>query len=276
MNRVAIAGVGLIGGSFALGLRKAGFLGELTGISSPSTIQAAIARGVITRGTTLEEAAASADVIYLAQPIDQILRTLERLGPIAHSGCLITDAGSTKSLIDAKANECLRFATFLGGHPLAGKEQRGVEHADGDLFRHRPYVLTPSSKPSAIAEQLRKWLTQMGASIVDMTPQHHDKTVALTSHLPQLLSTTLAISLAHSGEDSVTRIFGPGLIDMTRLALSTPDLWTSILETNRPSVLEALRLFQNELSQVVTLFESGDITQLFATAADFSRKIRKA
>lgn len=275
MNRVAIAGVGLIGGSFALALRKAGFAGELTGISSASTIQAAVARGVIARGTTLEEAAESADVIYLAQPIDQILRTLEVLGPMAHSGCLITDAGSTKSLIDEKARECLRFATFLGGHPMAGKEQRGVGHADADLFRNRPYVLTPPSRTGANAEQFRGWLAGIGAQIVDMSPQQHDKTVALTSHLPQLLSTTLAATLAHSGEDSVARIFGPGLIDMTRLALSAPDLWASILETNRHSVLEGLRLFQKELCQAVTSLESGDIAPLFVNAANFSRKIRE-
>jgi prephenate dehydrogenase len=275
MERIAIAGVGLIGGSFALALRKAGFAGEIIGISSASTIQTAVARGIISRGTTLEDAASSADLIYLAQPIDQILRTLELLGPTAHSGCLITDAGSTKSLIDEKARECFRSATFLGGHPMAGKEQRGVEHAEADLFRNRPYVLTPPSRPDGQAEEFREWLTRVGAQIVDMTPQQHDKTVALTSHLPQLLSTTLAATLAHSGEDSVGRIFGPGLIDMTRLALSTPALWASILETNRPAVLEGLRLFQKELCQAVSSLESGDITQLFVNAADFSRKIRE-
>jgi len=275
MDRVAIAGVGLIGGSFALALRKAGFAGEIIGISSASTIQAAVARGAISRGTTLEEAAESADVIYLAQPIDQILRTLELLGPMAHSECLITDAGSTKSVIDEKARECLRSATFVGGHPMAGKEQRGVENADADLFRNRAYVLTPPSRPGANAEQFRGWLKRIGAQIVDMTPQLHDKTVALTSHLPQLLSTTLAATLAHSGEDSVARIFGPGLIDMTRLALSVPDLWTSILESNRPFVLDGLRLFQKELCQAVSALESGDITPLFVNAANFSRKIRE-
>src|SRR3954452_21242687 len=168
MKTVAIAGVGLIGGSFALALRKAGFDGELLGISSASTIESAIAAGAITRGITLEAAAERADLIYLAQPIDQILCTLEALGPLAHPDCLITDAGSTKSVIDEKAKRSLQFATFLGGHPMAGKEQRGMAHADPELFRNRPYVLTPPSRSSGKVDHFREWLTKIGARLIDM------------------------------------------------------------------------------------------------------------
>jgi prephenate dehydrogenase len=274
MEKVAIAGVGLIGGSFALALRNAGFQGEIIGISSRATIEAALARSVITRGATLEEAAERADIIYLAQPIDQILNTLELLGPIARPGCLITDAGSTKSVIDQKARECLRFASFLGGHPMAGKEQRGVAHADPDLFLGRPYVLTPLLRPHAFAGEFRSWLVRMGAEIIEMTAARHDKTVALTSHLPQVLSTTLAATLANSGDDAVSQIFGAGLVDMTRLALSAPELWSSILESNRPAVLAALKLFQKELCYAISSVESGDINGLFIRAAVFAKELR--
>jgi prephenate dehydrogenase len=274
METIAIAGVGLIGASFAMALRKAGFAGSLLGISSPRTIDAAVAAGVISRGVTLEKAAEQADIIYLAQPIEQIFRTLEVLGPLARPECLITDAGSTKSLIAAKAKACIRSASFLGGHPLAGKERRGMEHADPELFRDRPYVLTPPSRPTVHIGQFRLWLTKIGARIVEMTPEQHDRTVALTSHLPQLLSTTLAATLADSDEEAVGRIFGPGLIDMTRLALSAPELWMSVLETNKFAVLEGLRLFQNKLEEATAALESGDITPLFSRAARFSAKIR--
>jgi prephenate dehydrogenase len=278
METLAIVGVGLIGGSFALALRKAGFAGEILGVSSKRTIDAALAAGVISRGASLEEAARCADVLYLAQPIDQILRTLEVLGPLAGPACLITDAGSTKSLIVAKAVACIRSASFIGGHPMAGKEQRGVEHADAGLFRSRPYVLTPISTqttpPNSNCNEFRLWLTKIGARIIEMTPERHDRIVALTSHVPQLLSTTLAASLDESGDDAVTQVFGPGLMDMTRLALSVPELWMSVLETNKLAVLEGLRIFQNNLAATITALESGDINPIFARAARFAAKIR--
>lgn len=167
MKTVAIAGVGLIGGSFGLALRKAGFSGEILGVSSEAAIEAGIQMGAITRSATLQEAAAEADLIYLAQPVDRILETLAALGPLARSGCLITDAGSTKTAIVRKAEECIRSASFVGGHPLAGKEQRGAEAADADLFRERIYVLTPSGAETGLLDMFRSWLARIGARIVE-------------------------------------------------------------------------------------------------------------
>lgn len=129
MNTVAIVGVGLIGGSFALALRKAGFIGEILGVSSQAAIETACALGAVDRGVPLEEAA-QADLIYLAQPVDRILRTVATLGAIAPPSCLITDAGSTKRAIVHQATAHVRAARFLGGHPMAGKERRGVEFAE--------------------------------------------------------------------------------------------------------------------------------------------------
>jgi prephenate dehydrogenase len=274
METLAIVGVGLIGGSFALAVRRAGFAGEILGVSSKRTIDAALAVGAISSGVTLEQAAECADVLYLAQPIDQILHTIEVLGPLARPECLITDAGSTKSLIAAKAAECIRSASFIGGHPMAGKEQRGVEHADADLFRGRPYVLTPTLHPNSNSDEFRLWLVKIGSRIIEMIPERHDRVVALTSHVPQLLSTTLAASLADAGDDAVTQVFGPGLIDMTRLALSAPEVWMSVLETNKLAVLEGLRIFQNELAATMVALESGDVNRLFTHAERFATKIR--
>jgi prephenate dehydrogenase len=185
MNTVAIVGVGLIGGSFGLAIRQAGFNGEIIGVSSQPAIDAGLRSGAISSSAALEQAAARADLIYLAQPVDRILHTLEQLASRAPARCLITDAGSTKTAIVRKAAECLHSATFIGGHPMAGKEQRGAAAADAELFRNRPYVLTPDGPESPASRNLRSWLDLIGAVTIDMSAEEHDATVAFTSHLPQ-------------------------------------------------------------------------------------------
>ncbi|MGA8026330.1 MAG: prephenate dehydrogenase/arogenate dehydrogenase family protein [Bryobacteraceae bacterium] len=276
MKTVAIVGVGLIGGSFGLALRKAGFTGELLGVSSPAAIEAAIQRGAISRSARLDEAASAAELIYLAQPVDRILQTLEALGRLTRSDTLITDAGSTKAAIVQKASESLRSGTFLGGHPMAGKEQRGVEAAEADLFRGRPYVLTPTSAETALATEFREWLARMGAEIIEMSPAEHDATVAFTSHLPQILSTALARTLAEQHNRHLTRAFGPGLLDMTRLALSPPDLWLSILATNQSNVLFAMDELLTALASIRRrIASSGDPRPILDSAAGFAASLRK-
>jgi prephenate dehydrogenase len=274
MKTVAIVGAGLIGGSFALAIRKAGFSGEIIGVSSPPAIAAALARGAISSSASLEEAAKRADLIYLAQPVDRILETLAKLGPLATPGCFVTDAGSTKSTIVRQAIASLRPGAFLGGHPLAGKEQRGAAAADADLFRDRPYVLTPLGPETPAATEFRSWLSRLGAKIIDMSPGEHDRTVALTSHLPQLVSTALASTLARQTNHHLDRVFGPGLVDMTRLALSPPDLWLSILATNQPAVVAALDSFITSLTTIRQELETGKLIDSFTSAAAFAAKLR--
>ncbi len=277
MKRVAIVGVGLIGTSFALALRATGFAGEIIGVSSPRSIQAGVAAGAISRGVSLEEAAEYADLIYLSQPIEQILSTLVKLGPLAPTGCLITDAGSTKGVITQTAHQHVRYATFLGGHPMAGKEQRGAEMADADLFRQRPYILTP---PEAITEavdttEFRLWLERIGAIVLDMDAESHDRTVAFTSHLPQLLSTALASTLAKQSDTDVSQVFGSGLVDMTRLALSSPDIWMSILSTNKEAISLAISEFTGVLKELQLHLRDDTLVDQFTYAANFARHIRK-
>lgn len=275
MNTVAIVGVGLIGGSFALALRAAGFKGEILGVSSPATLERARAMRAVDDGVTLGEAAARADLLYLAQPIEAILKTIEQLQPLVRPGCLVTDAGSTKTEIVDRADRYLPPGSFLGGHPLAGKEQRGVEHADASLFRGRPYVLTPPEQDLAAASEFRAWLTRMGAHVISMTPQEHDVTVSFTSHLPQILSTVLALSLGATERPYVTQAYGPGLLDMTRLALSTPEIWRSIITTNRRAISEALAAFKFALEQSEARLLAGDVEQIFREGARFAAEIRK-
>src|ERR1700758_1096001 len=232
MQTVAIVGVGLIGASFGLALREAGFAGSILGVSSPGAIEAGLSAGAISRQATLEEAAHVADLIYLAQPIDRILQTIVALGPMTRNECLVTDAGSTKREIVRKGQAFFPDGTFLGGHPMAGKEQRGAEAADGTLFSGRPYVLTPSTSMSERMRAFQHWLDLLGARTVVMSAEEHDNVVAFTSHLPQLLSTAISVTLAEQENLLVSEVFGPGLLDMTRLAMSSPEVWESVLDTN--------------------------------------------
>jgi len=280
MKTVAIVGVGLIGGSFALALRKAGFAGRILGVSSAPAIAAALERGVIDEPASLEQAAAQADLIYLAQPIRRILETLTQLDAWLRPEALVTDAGSTKAQIVETARRHIRKAQFLGGHPMAGKEKRGVEIADADLFAGRTYVLTPDGPrdlETPAAEQFLDWIRRIGGVPVVLEPAEHDKVVSLTSHLPQLASTALAATLARRlSAERHRAVAGPGLIDMTRLAMSPHDIWRDILETNREPVEAALDAYIEELRQIRASLTSERTAGEFELAGEFAQKIRRS
>jgi prephenate dehydrogenase len=264
MKAVGIIGVGLIGGSFGLALRKAGFKGPVLGVSSAPSIGQAVERGAIDRGATLEEAAGACDLLFLSQPISGILETLRKLDPLVRPEALVTDAGSTKQAIADEAARSLRRCAFLGGHPMAGKELRGVAAADADLFRGRPWVLTAD-----LDHPFRKWIAAFGAREIILDPARHDRLVAWSSHLPQLASTALASVLAERAPGAAT-IAGPGLLDSTRLAMSSFDLWRDILETNEAEVSMALDAYIEKLTALRRDFEGE-----FRKAAEFARAIRE-
>ena len=264
MKTAGIVGVGLIGGSFGLALRKAGFDGEILGVSSPRSIAEAERRGAIDRGVTLEEAAGSSDLLFLSQPIFGIIETLKKLDPLVRPDTLVTDAGSTKKVIVDEARRSLHRCAFLGGHPMAGKELRGVAAADPDLFRGRPWVLTAD-----FAHPLRKWIAAFGAREIILDPAEHDRLVAWSSHLPQLTSTALAAVIAELAPDAA-KVAGPGLMDSTRLAMSSFDLWRDILETNQTEVFAALDAYIGKLQSLHANFETE-----FAKGSAFAKLLRR-
>lgn len=277
METVAIFGVGLIGGSFALALKKAGFKGRIVGVSSPATVAAARACGAIDEALPAEEAARQADLIYLAQPISRILDTLPQLDAWVRPDALVTDAGSTKGAIVARAAETLTRCQFLGGHPLAGKEQRGVEHADPDLFRGRHYVLTPPAEdemqtPAAL--EFTGWLNRIGAQIHVTSGSAHDHVVAYISHLPQLTSTALAACVSRQFGGHAPPIWGPALVDSTRLALSHFDIWGDIFETNPIAIDAALSDYIGHLQQIRELLGRAELKKYFEEAAGLARRVR--
>jgi prephenate dehydrogenase len=276
MRTVAIVGVGLIGGSFGLALKKAGFSGRILGVSSDATLRAAIERGAIDEAATLGDAAARADLIYLAQPIGRILDTLRHLDDPVKPGTLITDAGSTKNTIVSAARQHIRRGVFLGGHPMAGKEKRGVAEADADLFRGRTYVLTPDSNTmeSQPAREFLEWLGRIGALTVILSAEEHDRIVSFTSHLPQLASTALAATVAEQAGDRLA-VAGPGLADTTRLALSSYELWRDILATNSQAIEQALTAYINKLEHMRDHLRTREIEGEFEIAAALAASLRK-
>ena len=280
MQTVAIIGVGLIGGSFGLALKKAGFAGRVVGVSSPRALGEALERGAIDEGLSLEQAVPHADLVYLSQPIARILETLPRIDVWLRPGTLVTDAGSTKARIVKQGRAWIRRGQFLGGHPMAGKEKRGVSEADADLFVGRTYVLTPADRSemeTTAAREFLKWVEAIGAAPLVLTPEEHDRVVAFTSHLPQLLSTALASTLAaHLRSTEHLQAAGPGLADSTRLAFSPYDIWGDILKTNTGAIEAALEAYIEKLKELRGELCSERMREEFEAASDFVSRLKQA
>ena len=270
----------MIGASFGLALREAGFRGPILGVSSASAIAEARRTGAIDRGATLAEAAAECDLIFLSQPIGRILDTIRHLDPLARPGALITDAGSTKRQIVDTARQSIRGCQFLGGHPLAGKEKRGASAAEASLFRGHTWVLTPDDPAeleTPAAREFIGWIERAGASPLGLDADEHDRVVALTSHLPQLASTALAATVAsHLKAPSHFRVAGPGLSDMTRLALSSYALWRDILATNAEHIDRALADYIQKLEDVRENLRTRQLQEAFECAAGLANRVRQA
>jgi prephenate dehydrogenase len=287
MNRVAIIGVGLIGGSFGLALKKHKLAQHITGAGGSKALalddaggrsgstKKALERGAIDEAAdTVEAAVADADLVFLSAPVLAIFDLLERIRATVPTGALITDAGSTKEMICARAAGIYPHDAggplFIGGHPMAGKEQRGVEAATPELFAGATWALTPWRRTDLETPQARGFLEcvkAIGASPLVLDAAVHDEIVAWTSHLPQLTSTALAAALADGLSDTADlRLAGAGLRDTTRLAGSSYRVWRDICLTNSENIQEALSALIERLEQVRDGLKSRDLEQLFHTA----------
>lgn len=282
IDTVAVVGVGLIGGSFALALRQAGFAGRILGVSSAATLETAVASHVIDAGASLEDAVAAADLVYLAAPVLATIDLFPRLKPLLRPHTLVTDAGSTKAQVVAAAQAAQMGAQFLGGHPMAGKESRGVTQAEASLFSGRPYVVTPQNPDdlaNGLSAEFVDWLRRIGCRTMVMTPTEHDELVAWCSHLPQLVSIGLASTLADvlpkDRLQSLQLPVGPGLQSMTRLAESSFDLWADILETNKPAILEALERFESEITSLRAQLQDQSLVNTWTTASVTANRLRQ-
>ena len=279
MNSVAIVGTGLIGASFGLALRQAGFIGPILGVSSERAVADAVAVGAIDRGVTLAEAAGQAELVFLSQSIGRILDTLRHLDPLLRPGALVTDAGSTKNEIVDHARQFIRRGQFLGGHPMAGKELRGAAAAEAGLFQGCTWVLTPDEPAELETPAARAfvgWLDRIGARLVALDCDEHDRVVAFTSHLAQLASTALASSVGENlSEERHLRVAGPGLRGMTRLALSSYDLWRDILATNTEHIDRALSRYVQKMEYIRDNLRTRQLQNEFVRGADLAARLRK-
>ncbi|MFQ5695261.1 MAG: prephenate dehydrogenase [Terriglobia bacterium] len=282
-SRVSILGCGLIGGSFALGLKASGFKGEIVGWDKEDVLPRARQTGAIDHGTTdVKEAVAGADLVYLATPVTLILELLPVVGREARPGALITDAGSTKARICRLAREAVREGVFfLGGHPMAGKEASGIDNAEAKLFDGAKYVVIQEAEEAKEANDAKKeffdWVRRLGAEPVTMDAETHDWAVALVSQAPQLLSTALAsVVWDETDEDGLPlSLAGGGFRDMTRLAGSPYDLWRDICLTNSENIGRALERLAQRLERLRTLLRSKELEEEFEKARQTYETLRR-
>ncbi len=268
LARLLIVGVGLIGGSLARALRRAGFAGEIIGCGRSLThLERAVELGVIDQATTdLAAAAAEADGIVLCVPVLAIEAVLRELAPHLRHDAIITDVGSTKGSVVAAARAVFGTlpANFVPGHPIAGTERNGVEASFAELFDGRRVILTPEPETGGAAlERVRELWQACGADVVEMSAEHHDQVLAETSHLPHVLAYTLVDNLARKAERrEIFRYAAGGFRDFTRIASSDPAMWRDICLANRAALGEALRDFRADLDRIITAVEQGDESTL--------------
>ena len=277
LNKLVIIGVGLIGGSFALALRKADLVKHVIGIGrSQQNLQRAIELGIIDEiATDMTSALHSADLVFLAMPVGQTAHIMEKIAPHLQANTIITDAGSTKQDVITAARHHLPMQNrhhFVPGHPIAGTEQSGAQAAQADLYHDKHAILTPLPETSTQAtEHVRQLWQACGAQVSIMPADEHDQILAATSHLPHLLAFTMMNHLNHITDhpENMLRFAGSGLRDFTRIASSSPEMWRDICLANRETLLRQIDGYQNELKALQEMLKNHDgeaLEQIFFEA----------
>lgn len=265
IGRLVVVGLGLIGGSFAKGVRESGLCGEVVGLDlDPQSRKLAVELGVVDRcEEDLAAACQGADVIQLAVPILAMEKLLARLAVLDLGGAILTDVGSAKGNVVRAAREVLapaQLINFVPGHPIAGSEQSGVEASNAELFRRHKVILTPleETAPRALSVVDALWRA-LGADVEHMAIERHDEVLAATSHLPHLLAFGLVDSLAKRNENlEIFRYAAGGFRDFTRIAGSDPVMWHDIFLANREAVLRTLDTFRSDLDALRDAVDAGD------------------
>ena len=272
VEKLAVVGVGLIGGSFAAALKQAGAVRQVLGVGrNPASLDAALEGGLIDRAADWAEAG-QADCILLAIPVGETEAVLRQLAPHLKAGAIVTDAGSTKLNVVAAARAALgdRFADFVPGHPIAGSEQCGPGAARVDLYRGKRVVLTPQidTRADAVATVRLLW-EAAGAQVETLDADLHDRVFAAVSHLPHLAAYALVDDLAQRADsDTCFRFAASGFRDFTRIAGSSPEMWRDIALANREAVLAELDTY---LASLQALRQAVDAEDADALLKMFSR-----
>ena len=285
IQQVTIIGTGLIGGSLALALKKRGCAGRVVGCDRHEVLARAKKAKAIDAGIPDPgKAVAGSAIVVLATPVGQILDLMERIAPRLDPRALLTDVGSTKVEILARARSVFGAEAskrFLGGHPIAGKEEAGFEHADAGLFQGAPWIFTPLAGQKVAggwSGELLKLVKRVGAKPVVLDAEHHDRLCAWASHLPQLLSTALAAALEEEfgGDAEIQAVSGRGLRDMTRLAASPYAMWRDIAFTNSTNIEAALSKLEQRLAHVRENLRTAELREEFEQANEFRHRDTEA
>lgn len=280
-QQITILGPGLLGASLAMAVRERGLAPRISTWSRRPETRAKCLNQDWCDAVfdTPEEAVAGSDFIVICTPVETIAPLLAQIAPTLNAGALVTDVGSTKSVICREASSALSqtSATFIGSHPMAGSEQAGMEHAQADLFVNAACILTPldDARPDAIARLSTFW-EALGMNLSTASPEKHDEIVAHISHLPHLLASTLCSQLA--GKDDTWRnLAGGGLRDTTRVASGDPALWKQILQQNSDEVLRAIDGFEHELQRLKAALNnknSHEVTALLQRGKNYRDSLR--
>ncbi|MEN9214347.1 MAG: prephenate/arogenate dehydrogenase [Gloeomargarita sp. DG02_4_bins_56] len=274
---IGIVGLGLIGGSLALDWRQGGH--RITGVSRrAATITLAQERGIIDHGGTELSLLASCEVVVLCVPVVQLVQTAELVCPHLRADAILTDVGSVKAPVVQAITPL--WPGFIGGHPLAGTAAQGIAAAQAQLFRQRPYVLTPT--PGTHAPQLARLQTliqELGAHLLVCDPHHHDRAVAWISHLPIWVSAALLNAAAREPDPQIAalaqQLASSGWQDTTRVGGGNPELGVGLAQSNREHLLADLRHYHQEIAQVIAMLEKQDIAGL-TTYLENSRRLGQA
>lgn len=281
IRQITIVGTGLIGGSLGLALKGYGYAGRIVGCDRPEVLARALERGAIDAAEdSAESAVRGSDVVVLATPVASIIDHITRLAPILPPSTLVTDTGSTKAEIVRQAGRVFADAAsrrFLGGHPMAGKERGGIGRADPELFSGATWVLTPPGGTLSLASpeftrgRHGEWielLESIGARIIVLDPERHDKLCAYTSHLPQMVSTALASVVVDATENDAAApaLAGGGIRGMVRLAKDDYPMWRDVALTNTQNLHDALLQMEQKLAHIRENLKSRQLQEEFDRA----------
>ena len=267
-NQLGVIGCGLMGGSFALALKRAGLVKRVIGYSkSPSTTEKAKKLGIIdTAAESALLAVSGSDIVLIAVPVSATEATFKAIRHLVEPGLLLMDVGSTKRDVVDAARRVLkeRIGSFVPAHPIAGKEVAGIAHADATLYNGRQVILTPlpQTSPELVQKATDAWAA-IGSQVLRMTPENHDAAFAAVSHLPHLLAFAYFNSVAKqpAGRDYLS-LAGPGFRDFTRIAASDPTVWRDILMSNREELLKQTLRVRHTLDAMEIAIKSGNAEAL--------------
>ncbi len=266
-NKVAIIGVGLIGGSIAMVMREKGIASKITGIGRGiENLEAAKRLGVVDAVTQeIEEGVVDADLVVVAVPVMKTVEVLKKAAPHLKTGCIVTDVGSVKHEVLEAAAILPKGVRFVAGHPIAGTEHSGVEAAFKHLFEGKNCILTPTNATDKAAlEQIKRLWLAAGSNVVLMDAELHDWTFAAVSHLPHIIAYTLVNTVASAGSEGfdLLKYSAGGFRDFTRIASSSPEMWRDVCGMNKGYIMEMLDSFQKRLDVIKKCVQNSDLTTL--------------